>query len=170
MYIIGSLTNIKAVNSLGLFLKNTGKFAVNDAWISHGRKPDIHYFNYAKSHSMDKSSALTTATMKSIFALDAGFIEDADIIINLQPSGNSSSVEGGMAFRAGKFTVLIISDEDERNYKKVEVMFNCYTMIISYTNFVTSGWKKLFKEYHTGYHVDYFNHVFNSFNVKSSYY
>lgn len=163
MYIIGSLTNINAVKELATFLRDTNKFKINDSWISHGSKPDIHYYRYAKNYrDWEKSLALTTPVMKSIFSIDACFIEDADIVINLRPSGSSSAIEGGMAFRAGKFTVLLLTDEEEHSYEKVEVMYNCYTMITSYKKF-TKGkkWEELYEKFNQNHHVKYYNQIYD---------
>lgn len=170
VYIIGSLTNIKGVKDLAVFLRETTKFVVNDSWISHGPEPDIFYFRYAKEYrKWEKSLALKTPIMKSIFQVDACFIEDADIVINLQPSGKSSAIEGGIGFRAGKFTVLLLTEEEEKNYEKVEVMTNCYTMITSYDKFIETGWKKLYEKFKNDYHIKYFKQIYTGFSHKTVY-
>lgn len=108
--------------------------------------------------------------MESIFSLDARFIEDADIIINLQPAGKSSCVEAGMAFRAKKFTLLLNTNEEELNYDKVEVMYNCYTLIQSYDQFINDGgWEEVVSKFKDNYHINYYNRVYTSFFHDSVY-
>lgn len=169
VYIIGSLANIDNIRKLAVFLRETNKFLVNDSWISHGPTPDIEYYKYSKNRKWGKTTALITPNMRSIFALDAGFIEDADIIINLQPSGNSSSVEGGMAFRGKKMTVLLIMDEEEDGYRKVEVMYSCYFIISTHGKFVNGGWKSLIEKFKNRDHIKYFEQVYNNFSIKPTY-
>lgn len=169
VYIIGSLANIPKIEALSKFLRKTGRFLVNDSWISHGPTPDVEYWKYSKKRDWEKSTALSTPIVRNIFALDAGFIEDADIVINLQPSGSSSSVEGGMAFRAKKLTVLLIVDEDETEYQKVEVMFSCYFMIIPFSKFLKEGWKDLIEKFKNHEHEKYFKSVYNCFDINPVY-
>ena len=164
VYIIGSLDNIDNIRKLADFLRETNEFLVNDSWISHGPTPDIEYFKYSKYRNWGKTTALITPNMKSIFSLDAGFIEDADIIINLQPSGNSSSVEGGMAFRAQKMTVLLIVDKEESEYRKIEVMYSCYSIISTHGKFIDGGWKSLIEKFKNREHLKYFKQVYNNFS------
>ena len=169
MYIIGSLANIPNIKKIATFLRKSGKFLVNDGWIAHGPTPDIEYYDYAKSRNWGKSTALTTPIMRSIFALDCCFIEDADIVINIQPSGSSSSVEGGMAFRAKKMTVLLIVDGDETDYRKVEVMFSCYYIIQPISVFMDNGWRELIEKFHKSEHIAYFKRVYDNYSIENVY-
>lgn len=158
MYIIGSLANIAGIEKITKFLIEKN-FLVNDSWISHGPEPDIYYHRYVRN-KWKKCRALKTPIMQSIFSLDAKFIEDADIVINVQPSGKSSCVEAGMAFRAAKFTLLLINDDED--YDKIEVMYNCYTMIQSLDHFLESGWEEIREKFNDDYHIDYYNEVYDS--------
>lgn len=165
VYIVGSLDNIKGQNgvkSLAKFLRSTGKFLVNDSWVSHGPDPDKFFKEYCKEdRKWDKPTAMSHPIPKSIFFVDVQFMLEADIVINLCPSGKSSAMESGIAFGSRKMLVLVLTDEDVHNYEKLEMMYCGFYKQIGISKFKQEGWKTIFDDYKKNVHLKWYDEVMN---------
>ena len=153
IYIVGSLQRISDICAFSDRLRswwttsnfvNKTRLIVNDSWTAHGPYVDINYWEYAQKQNWSYDEAIRHPVSRAVFELDKKFINEADIVIMLQPCGRSASLELGYAAGTGTFTAIVKAQKD---YDKVEVMEQFADIIYGDTEEFFNETQKFFDSY-----------------------